>query len=1084
MLCPRKTYLTALLLVCYALQLSHTGPIQAQERAPQQGQTAEKAQPPKAQEADYAQEAFVVEQLKTLFRFEQDGTGQREVSLRAKVQSTAGVENLGQLIFPYSSSNEKLEIDYVRVRKTGGGIISASASNVQDLTAPITREAPVYTDLRQQHVTVPGLRPGDVLEYHVVWRLHTPLALNHFWLEHDFLKNNFIVLDERLEVNIPRDSTVKLKTEPGLAPTVKEQAGRRIYSWQHANLKREDKDELAQKKRAADEPKPPQIQMTTFQSWAEVGQWYAGLERERIMPDGAIRARVAEQLRGRTSEQEKVEALYEYVAKNFRYVSLSFGQGRYQPHAAAEVFANQYGDCKDKHTLLAAMLRAAGLRAYPALIPSARKLDTDVPSPAQFDHVISAIPLGRETLWVDTTTEVAPFRLLAPTLRNKQALLVPDDAPARLETTPADPPFPATELLEVEGQVSELGTLAGHSRLTARGDTELFLRLMFRHTPKNDWKEIGQILATSAGLFVEVGEVRPSDPAATDKPFQVEYDFTNADFLDWSSKKAKVDLPLPALDLPAADADKQEDSPPLRLGSPTEITYRLKLSLPTKYQARLPLPVAMTRDYAEYRSTYKLEGNTLVAERTFRLRQRELPAARTQDYLAFVASARADAEQTLSVETNMAGAPTIPDSTKVEELVQAADAAEKNENYELAEELLKRVLAKEPKHKSARRQLGWALYSQRKYDAAIQVLRQQTESNPFDDYAYNLIGQALWRQQKYAEAEAAFRKQLEVTPLHKWAQANLGRLLIEWRRYKEAVPELEKALSLDPDDEFLYVNMGRAYLNLGQTEQAIEAFDKAVKLAPGPPIWNDVAYFLSLSKVRLEKARQYAESAVAARMTELRNVELERLTSDDLENFSNLIAYWDTLGWVHFQQGNIDLAERYITAAWLLGQYSEGGDHLGQIYEKRGRTEEAIRTYALAAVAYQPVPEPRERLVRLVGQDKLDALLSKARAELVALRTIKLGTLLKDEKEKTEADFYLALVPGPAQNAQVAEVKFIRGSEKLRPLAAALKAAGYRLSLPEDAPVKLIRRGTLTCQPPKGECMFVMLHPEEVPAPD
>jgi hypothetical protein len=291
-------------------------------------------------------------------------------------------------------------------------------------------------------VTVPGLRPGDKLEYRAVWRITTPLAANHFWLERDFLKRDRIVLDERLEVNIPQDKDVKLKTESGLDPVVKEQDGRRIYSWKRANLSREDDGNDDEKKKGeSDEPKPPQIQMTTFKNWDEVGQWFASLQRDRVAPDDKIRAKVAELTRGINGDLEKIEALYNYVAKNIRYVRLSFGQGRFQPHAAAEVLANQYGDCKSKHTLLASMLAAVGVKAYPALIHSSRKLDPDLPSPTQFDHMITAIQFGQETLWVDTTAEVAPFRLLSSDLRKKQALLIPDNAPARLETTPAEPPF-------------------------------------------------------------------------------------------------------------------------------------------------------------------------------------------------------------------------------------------------------------------------------------------------------------------------------------------------------------------------------------------------------------------------------------------------------------------------------------------------------------------------------------------------------------------------------------------------------------------------------------------------------------------
>ena len=91
-------------------------------------------------------------------------------------------------------------------------------------------------------------------------------------------------------------------------------------------------------------------------------------------------------------------------------------------------------------------------------------------------------------------------------------------------------------------------------------------------------------------------------------------------------------MPLPSLHLSQIDADKEESSKPIQLGPPIEITYRFKLSLPSKYQARLPLPLTVSRDYAEYSSTYKMEGNTLIAERKFRLRQHELPAARVQDY--------------------------------------------------------------------------------------------------------------------------------------------------------------------------------------------------------------------------------------------------------------------------------------------------------------------------------------------------------------------------------------------------------------------------------------------------------------------
>ena len=134
----------------------------------------------------------------------------------------------------------------------------------------------------------------------------------------------------------------------------------------------------------------------------------------------------------------------------------------------------------------------------------------------------------------------------------------------------------------------------------------------------------------------------------------------------------------------------------------------------------------------------------------------------------------------------------------------------------------------------------------------------------------------------------------------------------------------------------MQVSLGDAYLNLGQDDKALAAFDHAVELSATPLVWNNIAYQLSLKKSHLDRAQQYAESAVSATDAALRNVTLDRLTQQELPLVSSLIAYWDTLGWVHFGEGNYDKAEKYVAAAWGLGHHGEVGDHLGQIYEKRG----------------------------------------------------------------------------------------------------------------------------------------------------
>jgi tetratricopeptide (TPR) repeat protein len=1034
---------------------------------------------------DYAQESFVVEQMHARYKFETDGTGRKEVIARIRVQSEAGVQQWGQLQVGYNSANERVEIPYVRVLKEDGSVVKAGDDAVQDLSAPIEHDAPVYTDYRQKHVTVPGLRPGEVLEYDMVTIIHTPLAAGQFWTEYEFDKNS-IVLDETLDLDVPASRSVKLKSKSGLDPKITEAAGRRLYHWSSSHLEREDdnaagKDKKKKKKRRPDDDRPD-IQLTTFESWEQIGRWYASLEKDRRAPSPEVRAKAAELTKGLNTDLEKTEALYDFVARNVRYVSLSLGVGRYQPHASSDVLHNQYGDCKDKHTLLASMLEAEGLHANSVLINSSRKLDPDVPSPSQFDHVITMLPMGKEEVWMDTTAEVAPFRLLAFTLRNKQALVIPPAglpfaiAP-HLEETPADTPMPDLELSEIDGKINDIGKLEAHVHYEFRGDEELLLRSVFRRVPQANWQRV--VDNVNASLGGEVTNLKISDPAATREPFTMSYDVSKVNFLDWSKKKTDIVLPLVQFSLPDVD-DEDADAPdaePLKLGPKAEYSYKIKIELPAKYTPHAPLAFSLKRDYAEYEATYKLDGGVFTAGRKLILRQSEIPAARAADYESFRRAVGADLGQQLSVESAVAGAPVPPADMKPDDLVESARASMNNGNFQVGIALLKRATDVDPKNKIAWNLLGLAYFQMREDEPAISAFQKQLEVNPYDEYAYNYLGRVYWNQRKYDDAVKAFNKQLENSPLDKLAHANLGAMYAEWHKYDQAVPELEKASSLTPDNAELQVSLGDAYLNLGQDDKALAAFDHAIELSATPLVWNNIAYQLSLKGSHLDKAQQYAESAVSSTAAALRNLSLDRLTAQDLPLVRSLIAYWDTLGWVHYGEGDLDKAEKYVAAAWGLGHHGEVGDHLGQIYEKLGEKNRALQTYALCMNGLRPIPETRGRLASLAGGDaKADAAVARYKTELERLSTVDLGKAT----QTGNADFFVLLSGGAGAVARVDAVKFVSGDEKLKSFTEALRAADYHLMFPDSTPVKVLRRGTLSCSMTTGKCQFVLTLPDDV----
>jgi tetratricopeptide (TPR) repeat protein len=623
--------------------------------------------------------------------------------------------------------------------------------------------------------------------------------------------------------------------------------------------------------------------------------------------------------------------------------------------------------------------------------------------------------------------------------------------------------MPDTEVSEVDGKINEIGKLEAHVHYTFRGDEELLLRSIFRRVPEAQWQKV--IENVNAGMGGEITNLKVSDPAATREAFTMSYDVARPNYLDWSKKKSDLILPLCQFNLvDIAEDDGDTEGEVLKLGPKAGYVYKIKLQLPAKYTARAPLPFSLKRDYAEYQATYKLEGNIFTASRSLTMRQDEIPAPRATDYGAFRRAVGSDLGQVLSLENTVAGTPSAPADMKADDLVESGRTALAANNLPLAVELLKRATEVDPKNKYAWYALALAYLNLRQNNDAIAALKKQTEINPYDEYAYNALGRALWQERKYDDAVTAFNKQIEINPLDKFAHAGLGSMYSEWHKYDLAAVELEKATSLTPDNPELQVSLGDAYLNLGQDDKALATFDHAVELSATPLVWNNIAYQLSLKKSHLDRAQQYAESAVSATTAALRNLSLDRLSQQELPLVPSLVAYWDTLGWVYFDEGNLDKAEKYISAAWGLGQHGEVGDHLGQIYEKEGKKDRALGTYELSLTGLRPDPETQGRIDALVKSGAKES--DGKPGVLESLRTIDLGKA----KVTGSADFFVLLSGAAGTPAKAEAVKFVGGDEKLKIFTEALKTAEYRLTLPDDTPLKILRRGTLSCSTAKGNC--------------
>jgi tetratricopeptide (TPR) repeat protein/transglutaminase-like putative cysteine protease len=1001
--------------------------------------------------ADYSQEAFVTELYKESFRFENDGTGREQIDARIKINSDAGVQALGQLKVGYSALSDQLEVAYVRVIKPTGIVVTAQESVIQDVTYP---NALMYSDYHEKHISVPALRPGDILEYRYIRNVLDSLTPGQFWTSYDF-HDRGIVLDEQLEINVPKERQVKLKSERGSEPKVTEEGDRRIYRWTHSHLEDEDDSQRRKRgKRVRSDDEPPSVQLSTFESWQQLGDWYANLEKERRQPNDTVRAKAADLVQGKTTDLEKVKALYDYVSRDYRYVSLSFGLGRYQPHAASEVLDNGYGDCKDKNTLLAALLAAEGFASTSVLIGSEQKLDPAIPSPSQFDHVITRVNLDGQEIWLDSTNGVAPFQMLSYQLRDKQALAVAPDGKSALVMTPANLPFESYDRSRIEGSLNETGKLTAHFNGVARGDTELVLRYALRQLPNNKWKNLFEMmLASTAMKAAEITNLKVGDPANTENPLEVDFDLTVSNYFDWSAADPKLPLPILPFQIPPVSDDDSKKPKPIKLGGPNSAQMDVRLNIPSKYGVRLPIGVDVKRDYAEYLSSYKFDGGRLVAFRKLQLVPAEIPYDRRDDYASFGRTVGADQGQSITLENKSPGTAGLGSEKSAAELYSAAEQAGNGGNFALAAELLERVAIIDPKYKGLWNNLGRSYLALHENQKAADAFKKEIEANAYDEYAFTSLGVAYEGMERYDEAIAQYQKAIEISPLDAYAHGSLGLLYSKLKRWNDAVPELEKAASLQEKNSLIQVSLGQAYFATGQVEKGMASFERAIAQSPTALVWNNIAYSLAEENVQLDRASQYADAAINSIETQLRDVNLDNLRLQDVFTANLLYNVWDTKGWIEYRRGNMDVAARYIRAAWEANGNGAISEHLAEVAEKRGDKEEAIRYYLFALTGQSPSVEARKRLEELGVSGDLAPRVEKARAELQTHRTHTLNATAKGA-----GDFFV--LASPTKNDQV---KFVSGDSDIKALGDTVKAADLGLAFPESSSVRALRRGTLKC---------------------
>ena len=577
----------------------------------------------------------------------------------------------GIAVVPFNSPSEKVTGLHGWCIPAQGRDYEVKDKEALEVSDPKIDGSELISDVKEKLIRIPAADPGNIVGYEYTIE-EQPLVLQDMW----YFQGESPLRESHYTLQLPPGWEYKAAylNHPEVNPV---QTGSNQWQWTVSNEKgiREEPDMppihgVAGKMIVYLLP-PGGVGTRGFANWKEMGNWYESLTTGRRDPSPAIKQKVAELTTGIADPLDKMKALAQFVQHDVRYVAIELGIGGFQPHPAADIFDHRYGDCKDKATLMAAMLHEIGVDSYYVVINAERgSITPDMPANDGFNHVILAIKLPAglppeavvatmhhpqlgELLFFDPTNELIPFGQIGGYLQENYGLLVAPSGGELVEV----PRLPLTlNTIRRTGNLTldATGKLTGTISEMRLGDRASAERWRLLHVTNNAdrIKPIETLLAGSLSNF-RILKASILNLQHTDQPFGFDYSF---EALNYAKNAGDLLLVRPRVLGVKTQGIMETSEPrqfPVEFEGPVHDTDVFQITLPDGYTVDdLPPPVDADFGFASYHSKTEIKGNVIGYTRTFEIKDLSVPVSKSNDLKTFYRIIASDERNTAVLKTS------------------------------------------------------------------------------------------------------------------------------------------------------------------------------------------------------------------------------------------------------------------------------------------------------------------------------------------------------------------------------------------------------------------------------------------------